>query len=216
MRSVDEWRVYVITDRSLSMGRSNEEVIRRAIAGGADVVQFRAKEGSTADVYREALRLRRVTRATDTPFIINDRVDVALAVDAEGVHLGQDDLPLTVARRILGPNKMVGASTHSFEQALSAAREGAHYVSVGPVFPTRTKEAGPPVGIDLIRHIKGHVAVPVVAIGGIGSENVAQVLQAGADGVAVISAVVSAGDIEASVRALRDKFEGVDTDRKGQ
>lgn len=207
MKNIDEWRLYIITDRALSRGRSNEEVIRRAILGGADVVQLRDKGASTSELYREAVLLRQLTRAMDTAFIINDRVDVALAVDAEGVHLGRDDLPLSVARRMLEPHKIIGASTHSLQQARAAAQEGAHYLSVGPVFSTTTKEAGPPVGVNLIRQVKDHIDIPVVAIGGLRLQNVTEVLQARADCVAVISAAVSAEDVEKSVRALKAKIE---------
>jgi thiamine-phosphate pyrophosphorylase len=214
MKRIEEWRIYVITDRSLSKGRSNEEVIRQAILGGADVVQLRMKETSTVELYREAVLLRTLTRAMDTPFIINDRVDVAMAVDAEGVHLGQDDLPISIARRILGPQKIIGASTHSLEQVRGATREKPDYVSVGPIFSTTTKEAGPPVGVDLIRKAKEKNTVPIVAIGGIRLENVTEVLHAGADVVAVVSAVVGADDIEGTLQSFKAKIEPFSRDKE--
>ena len=200
MKGVEDWRLYVITDRKLSLGRTNEEVIRHAIAGGTDVVQLRDKEASTAAMYREAVLLRNLTKTTGTPLIINDRIDIALAVDADGVHLGQEDLPVSVARKLLGPDKLIGISTHSLEQALTAILENPDYVSIGPVFSTQTKKAGPPVGTGLIRQLKKKTHIPVIAIGGIGLQNVREVFQSGADCVAIVSSIVSAENVEESVR----------------
>ena len=210
MKRVDEWKVYIITDRELSRGRSNEEVIRQAICGGADAVQLRDKGASTVELYKEAVVLRSLTKNMDTSFIINDRVDVALAVDADGIHLGQDDLSVSAARRILGSDKIVGLSTHSFQQAHAASEEKVDYISLGPIFQTQTKETDQPVGVSLIRRVKESVSLPVVAIGGIREDNVKEVLRAGATCVAVISAAVSADDIEASVRRLKQKVSAVD------
>ena len=209
MKRIHEWKLYVVTDRGLSKGRSNEVVIRQAVLGGADVIQLRDKETSTAKLYREAVLLRNLTKAMDTPFIINDRVDIASAVDADGVHLGQDDLPVSIARRILGPDRIIGVSTHLFQQALDACKEEVDYISVGPIYSTTTKNAGPPVGLNLLRQVKENVSLPVVAIGGIGVDNVLEVLRAGADMVAVVSAAVNADNIEASVRTLKTKITSV-------
>lgn len=213
MKSIDKWKVYVITDRALSKGRSNEDIIHKAILGGADVVQLRDKGASSVDLYREAVLLRELTKRMDVPLIINDRVDVALAVDADGVHLGQDDLPLNVARHMLGQDKKIGASTHSLEQAQRAAREKPDYLSVGPIFPTTTKDAGQPVGVSLIRKIKESIDVPIVAIGGIRLDNVHEVVQAGTDAVAVISAVVNADDVEGAVRDLKSRIDSKNSNR---
>ena len=206
MKPVDEWSIYVITDRALSKGRSHEEVVRRAILGGVDVVQLRDKEAPTAQLYREALLLRDMAKKMNIPLIINDRVDVALAVDADGVHLGQDDLPLSIARRMLGPEKIIGISTHSFQQARAASLTNPDYISIGPIYPTKTKETGPAVGVEIIRLIKDTTPIPVVAIGGITLENVGEVSQSGADCVALISSIVSAEDIEATARAFKAKM----------
>ena len=212
--------LYVLTDRNLSRGRSSQEVVEEAIAGGADAIQLRDKGSTAKQLLQEALKLRGITRRRGIPFIINDRVDLALAVDADGVHLGQDDLPIAWARKLLGNDKIIGISTHNLEEAMQAERDGADYVSVGSVFPTTTKPdarplVNPPLspftkggkgGLGLITDIKRNVNIPVVAIGGIKEENVAQVREAGADCIAVISAVVSATNVKEAAKNLRERF----------
>ncbi len=201
-----DFHLYVLTDQGLSRGRSNEEVVEEAIAGGADVIQFRDKEHDTRWLLQEALKLRDITRKRGVLFIINDRVDLAMAADADGVHLGQDDLPLKYARKILGKAKIVGVSANNVEQAIQAEKDGADYVAVSAIFSTPTKPDAPPLGLQTITDIKRSVNIPVVAIGGIKHENVAQVAEAGADCIAVISAVVSADNIKEAARKLREKF----------
>ncbi len=203
-----DWSLYVITDAKLSRGRSHLEVLRAAIAGGATVVQYREKEGTTRQMIEEARALRELTRQAGIPFIVNDRVDIALAVDADGVHVGQDDMPAPVARRLLGPGKTVGVSVDNLEQALQAEQDGADYVGAGPIFATLTKpDAAPPIGPEGLAEICRRVSIPVVAIGGINEENAAAVIAAGAAGVAVVSAVVAAPDVEATARRLREIIE---------
>lgn len=199
--------LYVLTDQDLSRSRSNAEVVKEAIAGGADVIQLRDKGYTGKQLFQEALKLRVVTRENGVPFIINDRVDVALAVDADGVHLGQDDFPIAWARRLLGKDRIIGISTHNVEEAVQAEKDGADYISIGSAFPTTTKsDARPLEGLEMITDIKKNVNIPVVAIGGIKPENAAQVGQAGADCIAVISAVVSATNIREAAAKLREKF----------
>ncbi len=199
--------LYILTDHGLSRGRSNVEVIREAIAGGADVIQLRDKGYTANQLLGEALKLRKITREAGVPFIINDRVDVALAVDADGVHLGQDDFPIAWARRLLGKDRIIGISTHNVEEAIQAEKDGADYISIGSVFPTTTKSDARPISaLNLITDIEENVNIPVVAIGGIKTENVAQIGQAGADCIAVISAVVSATNIREAAAKLREKF----------
>jgi thiamine-phosphate pyrophosphorylase len=210
-----DFHLYVLTDRDLSGGRSNEEVVEEAIAGGADAIQLRDKGYTAKQLLQEALKLRDITCKSGVPFIINDRVDVALAVDADGVHLGQDDFPITWARKLLGNDKIIGISAHNLEEAMQAEKDGADYISIGSVFPTTTKpdarvlgcgqDARAP-GLELIADIKRNVNIPVVAIGGIKEENVVQVAEAGADCIAVISAVVSATNIREAAKNLREKF----------
>lgn len=203
-----DWTLYVITDARLSRGRSHVEVVRAAIAGGAGIIQYREKEGTTRQLVEEAQALRELTRQMGVLFIVNDRADIALAVDADGLHVGQDDLPTKIARRLIGPNKILGVSATNLEEALQAEQDGADYLGVGPIFPTPTKpDAAPPIGLEGLAEICRRVSIPVVAIGGINEQNAASVIEAGADGVAVISAVVAAPDVTAAARGLRQVVE---------
>lgn len=194
--------VYVLTDPHLSRGRSHEEVVREAIRGGAEIVQLRDKAATTRELVEVGLRLREITAEAGVLLIVNDRVDVALAVEADGVHLGPDDMHVGLAKRLMG-DRIVGVSVDDDREAMEAVREGADYVSIGPVFPTSTKpDAGPAVGVEMVRRVREAVGVPVVAIGGINARNAREVIEAGADCVAVISAVVSAPDIRSAVEEL--------------
>jgi len=205
------WRLHVLTDRKTSGGRSHLQVAEAAIAGGADVLQLRDKEAPSGRLYQEAMQLRKITRDAKVPFIVNDRLDIALAVDADGLHVGQSDLPASVARRILGPGKILGVSVDTVEQAILAEKDGADYLGVGPVFEARgTKpDTGEPMGVDCIARIRRHCRLPIVAIGGINAENAGKVREAGADAVAVISAIVSADDISQATRRLKRILEGM-------
>jgi len=188
--------------------RSHLEVAREAIAGGASIIQFREKEMSTRKMVEVGLALRALTHEKGVPLIVNDRLDVALAVEADGVHVGQDDMPAILARKLIGPEKILGVSAANLAEALEAEKAGADYLGVGPVFATATKpDAGPAIGLEMLREIIEHVSIPVVAIGGINHRNVADVIRAGADGVAVISAVVAAPDIAEAARRLRERIE---------
>ncbi len=205
-------KVYVLTDHRLSRGRSDREVVEEAIRGGATAIQLRAKEISTREMWETGLEIRKVCRAAGVLFIVNDRLDVALAVDADGLHVGQDDLPASEARRLLGPDKVLGVSARSVEEALKAAEDGADYLGVGPVYPTGTKaDAGAATGVEVVRDICRLVDLPVVGIGGIGPGNAPEVIAAGADGVSVISAVVAAEDIAEAAWALVRAVEGATT-----
>jgi len=199
------WRLYVITDERVSRGRSHLQIAEEAIRGGADAIQLRDKEASGGRLFSVALGLRRLTREAKIPFIVNDRLDVAMAVDADGVHVGQEDLPASVARRILVPGKILGVSAETVEEALAAQKDGADYLGVGPVFEARgTKaDAGAPLGLELVARIRKGCSLPIVAIGGINAENARSVMEAGADAVAVISAIVSADDIAQAAKNLK-------------
>jgi thiamine-phosphate diphosphorylase len=212
--SPGRWRLYVITDERLGRGRSHLQIVEAALAGGADVVQLRDKEASGGRLYRAALELRKITREAKVPFIVNDRLDVALAVDADGVHVGRQDLPASVARRLLGPGRILGVSAETVEEALRAEEAGADYLGVGPVFEARgTKaDAGEPLGLALIAQIRLRCRLPIVAIGGIHAENARKVREAGADAVAVISAVVGAEDIAQAARGLKDRLCAAEDD----
>jgi thiamine-phosphate pyrophosphorylase len=203
-----DWSVYVITDRRVAGERDILDVVRAAIRGGATVIQLREKEATTREMIRLGEALHEITREAGIPLIVNDRVDVALAIEAEGVHVGQDDMPAAVARRLIGPDKILGVSAETVEQALQAERDGADYLGVGDVYGTPTKpDAGPPIGLEGLAEIVQAVSIPVVGIGGITPDNAAAVIEAGAVGVAVISAVVGAEDPEEAARRLRAVVE---------
>jgi len=169
--------------------------MQQALDAGVTFFQYRNKDGARKGVYETALMLARIARNARACFIVNDHADIAAAVDADGVHLGQDDLPVEFARRLLGKDKLIGISTHSLEQAVAAEAAGADYIGFGPIFPTVTKDAGQTQGIQNLSIIRQTVTLPVIAIGGIKHSNVRDVILSGADGVAVISAILSAGNI---------------------
>ncbi len=196
--------LYVITDPSIAGGLSHEQIALRAVAGGADVIQLRDKQAGGAALLAAARAIRGITSVSGVLFIVNDRLDLALAASADGVHLGRDDLPVREARRITPPGFIIGASVGTLEEAISVVSEGADYIALSPTFDTASKgDAGPGKGLDTLRVIRSAVDVPVIAIGGIGPENVVDVLDTGADGVAVISAVVGEQDITAAAARLK-------------
>jgi len=193
-------RLYPITDTRLS-GLTHAEQVERLAAGGATLVQLREKLAPPREFYEAARRAVEVARALGVRVIINDRVDIALAVGADGVHLGQDDLPPERAREVVGPDLVVGYSTHNIEQALEADSTSVDYIAVGPVFGTMTKaNPDPVVGPELIRQLKPRLTKPLVAIGGIQLDSAPGVIAAGADSVAVIADLFAAGDITARTR----------------
>lgn len=198
--------LYVILDREAARGREPTAVLEAALEGGCRLVQLRDKTLPLADLFPVARALRRRCREAGALFIVNDRVDLALALEADGVHVGQDDLPAAEARRLLPSNMILGVSTHDAAQARRARDDGADYVAVGSIFPTPTKSAYRLVGPGLLRTLRLDVRVPLVAIGGITQDNVAEVIQAGADAVAVISAVCGAPDPAAAVRGFLDRI----------
>lgn len=175
-----------------------KEIATIVLSSGIRCIQYREKDKSRRDIYREALILRKLTTEFGAIFVVNDHADIALAVNADGVHLGQSDLPLKEARKILGKGKIIGASTHSIEEAIAAEAGGADYIGFGPIFHTATKDAGKPKGIGALREIKKNIKIPVVAIGGINAENLESVIASGADAVAVSSAILQ-GDIADNV-----------------
>ncbi len=198
-----DFDLYVITDRQQSAGRSLLTVVEAALHGGARAFQLREKDLPPRDLYPLALEMRQLTQAYGARLLINDRVDVALAVDADGVHLTTTSLPARVARQLLGPNRLLGVSTHNLAEAQVAAEDGSDFLVFGPVFFTPSKAPyGQPVGLDALRAVRAAVRLPILAIGGIKKANLDQVLAAGADGIAVISAVISADDPRAAAQDL--------------
>ncbi|QSZ68383.1 thiamine phosphate synthase [Methanofollis aquaemaris] len=196
--------LYVVTDSEVGRGRSHFDQARLAVAGGADVVQLRDKQMCTADLLRTARGIRAVTSTAGALFIVNDRLDVALAAGADGVHLGQDDLPVEEARALAPPGFLIGVSVGDVVEATTAVVGGADYLALSPTFSTGTKaDAGPGHGLRTLREIRSSVALPLLGIGGIGPENVAEVIAAGADGVAVVSAVVGQEDAVQAARRMK-------------
>jgi len=207
--------VYLVTDAGLSEGRSTVGIVEDAIEGGVDIVQLREKGTTANERYELGLELRELTRDADVPLIVNDRIDIAAAIDADGVHLGADDLPVSVAREQLGEDAVVGRSVSTPEAAREAESAGADYLGVGAVYGTTSKETTPEqsnIGLERVRAVREATELPFVGIGGITSENAAAVVEAGADGVAVISAITAAEDPMAATRRLSAAVEGVTPD----
>lgn len=197
---------YFITDSGLSLA-GNLSDVRSAVSAGVEIVQYREKSGESGALYEEALRLAEICRVTAAKFIVNDRIDIALAVNADGVHLGQSDIPYDVARRILGADKIIGITVHSVDEAVKAEREGADYLGVSPIFSTSTKkDAGIPAGLKLIADVKRVCKIPVVAIGGIDLSNAPEVIAAGADMVCAISAVITKPDVVGEMWKFHELF----------
>lgn len=198
--------IYPVTCERLSGGRSNLEVLGAVIQGGAKIIQLREKDCSTRELYNLAVNFREITEKAGVLLIINDHVDIALAVDADGVHLGQDDFPLNAARE-LAPDLLIGASTHSLEEAIKAQNSGADYINIGPIFPTSTKEGVKRfLGPEAIAGISPQITVPFTVMGGISEANIDQVLAKGARRVAMVTAITQAADIAATVRSLKEKI----------
>ena len=200
--------LYAIIDNSIRPSLSNIEIAKRVLAGGARILQLRGKGLSSKELLANARVIRKLTKQVGAVFIVNDRTDIALLSDADGVHLGQDDLPIAEARKILGREKLIGISTHNLDQALKAEQEGSDYIGFGPVFGTKTKaDAEEAKGIEALKEVKKKVSIPVIAIGGINLENLKEVIDAGADGVAVISAIVKAENIEETTKRFIEAFK---------
>ncbi|GFN30998.1 thiamine phosphate synthase [Paenibacillus xylaniclasticus] len=201
-----DFQLYVITGANYHPGRRLVDVIEQTLIGGADVIQLRDKYASEQQILEQARELRELTRRYGVPLIINDYIDIAIEVEADGVHLGQDDMTLEEARRRLGPDRIIGISTHNLEQALAAQAGGADYIGVGPVYPTGTKPGRAAVTTRYVREAADNVTIPFVAIGGITLANVDTVLEAGAKRICAVSAVVGADDPAAACRAFKERI----------
>ncbi|MFZ4440790.1 MAG: thiamine phosphate synthase [Syntrophales bacterium] len=202
------YTLYLVTDRRWLGERTLWDDVEEAILGGVTLVQLREKEISSKEYLELAQRVKTVTDRHGIPLIINDRIDIALAVDADGVHVGPEDLPVPIARALLGDGKIIGASAASLEEALSLQAQGADYLGVGAVFPTATKRGTERVSLEELRRIKSAVHVPVVAIGGINAENAGPVMETEVDGVAVVSAIMDQTDIREAARKLLSLLKG--------
>jgi thiamine-phosphate pyrophosphorylase len=202
--------IYGMTAEKFSKGRSNIQVVEAMIQGGVKIIQYREKRPAKSfrDMLTECRRIRELTRRADVMFIVNDYVGLAMMAEADGVHLGQDDWPITEVRRVVGRDMMIGLSTHSPEQARQAMTLGADYIGVGPIYGTHTKDdVCAPVGLEYLDYARAHVTIPFVAIGGIKSHKMAQVVAHGAKTVCLVTEIVAADDIAATVRGLVSQFE---------
>ncbi len=209
---MQDFKLYFIADIKPGLAHSPVDLITQAAAGGVDIVQLRYKPvpgseqggANTRQLLELGQKIKPLLQAKNIPLIINDRVDVALALDAEGVHLGQGDTPIEIARRILGPDKIIGLSTHSLEQALAAQASGADYLAIGAIFSTNTKQMRtPPLGTEILQELAQRIHIPWLAIGGINQSNLGEVLRAGAGRIAVASAIAEAANVTEACRELK-------------
>jgi thiamine-phosphate pyrophosphorylase len=207
-KAVMNYSLYLVTDQALLGGKQLAETVDRAIQGGVTVVQLREKNLSSLEFFQVAREIKTVTDKYGVPLIVNDRADIALAVDAAGLHVGQADLPVGVARQLLGPDKIIGVSVANRTEAILAAGQGADYLGGGAIFPTNTKTDADYVSLTDLAAIKQEVTIPVVAIGGINGNNITEVMASGADGAAVVSAIVAAQDPYKAAAALEKLVKG--------
>lgn len=202
MKAQPDYSIYLVTDDACLQGRALIDCVREALEGGVTLVQYRAKTASSAEMYNEALQLKALCDSFNVPLIINDRLDIAMAVGAAGVHLGQDDLPCAAARKILGEDYIIGVSAHNPAEARAALLCGADYLGCGAVFGTATKADVKKLGTDGLAAICREKGLPVVGIGGVTADNYREVRAAGADGAAIVSGILAQPDIRATVRAI--------------
>jgi len=206
-----EFDIYVVTDPDVLGRRSPLEAVKQSIKGGAKIVQLRDKKAPTGQYYKWAAQIAPLCKKAGVSFIVNDYIDICMAVDADGIHLGQDDVPVSVARKLLGSGKLIGLSTHSFDQAMKGIRSGADYISIGPIFSTASKPNTKPLGLDLLKKIvkatgRSPNPIPFVAIGGINNDNIADVAKS-SPRIAVIRAAIGGRNIAGEVKKLRRKMK---------
>lgn len=202
MKAQPDYSIYLVTDDGCLQGRALLDCVREALEGGVTLVQYRAKTASSAEMYAEALQLKALCDSFSVPLIINDRLDIAMAVGAAGVHLGQDDLPCAAARKLLGEDYLIGVSAHNPAEAKAALQSGADYLGCGAVFGTATKADVKKLGTEGLAAICRERGLPVVGIGGVTADNYREVRAAGADGAAIVSGILAQPDIRATVKAI--------------
>lgn len=209
MRQLPQTDIYAITDNNLSLGRGVVEVVSALLAADVKIIQYREKKKKAGEMLRECEALRAITREAGAFFIVNDHIDIAMLVGADGVHVGQDDLPVEKVRELVGPDCVIGLSTHLPEQAAAAVKSGADYIGVGPLYATQTKEdVCAPVGLEYLEYVAKNLSVPFVAIGGIKRHNIGEVVKRGAKYCCLVSELVGAEDIGARVDAVRKAMKG--------
>jgi thiamine-phosphate pyrophosphorylase len=203
--------LYLIADKKICGDRFIEDVVLQAIEGGAQTIQYRDKDSSDREFLETASILQTICENRKIPFIINDRIDIAAYLKADGIHLGQDDLPPRIARKILGQSKIIGVSAENIEQAKEAEKHGADYVGIGPIFDTLTKKIEKPIGLEIIKQAQKNLKIPFFPIGGINLERLDQIIEAGSKRIAVGSAVLSANDVKTATRNLLEKIQHLNT-----
>jgi thiamine-phosphate pyrophosphorylase len=207
-RNIIDTDLYGITAEEHSLGRSNIEVVEEMIRGGIKVIQYREKDKKALYKYEECLAIRKLTKEAGVHFIVNDDIDIALLVEADGIHIGQEDLPIEKVRELVGPDMVIGLSTHSPEQGLDAVKRGADYIGVGPIFKTYTKkDVCDPVGLTYLDYVVKHLDIPFVAIGGIKEHNITEVKARGAKCICLVTEIVGAENIGEKIRTLRGLME---------
>jgi len=206
MKAKIDYSIYLVTDRDLMSTETLEEAVEQAIIGGCTLVQLREKDCSSLDFYNNAVKVKGITDKYNVPLLINDRLDIALAIDAAGVHVGQSDLPATVVRKIIGEDKIIGVSTGSLEQALKAQKDGADYIGVGAMYATGTKKDANSTSMEELKKIRENVSLPIVVIGGINKERIKDFEGMGIDGLAIVSAIIAQKDIAEATMELKSIF----------
>ncbi|EKQ56564.1 MULTISPECIES: thiamine phosphate synthase [unclassified Clostridium] len=206
MKPKIDYSIYLVTDRDLMSTETLEEAVEQAILGGCTLVQLREKDCSSLDFYNTAVKVKEITDKRNVPLIINDRLDIALAVDAAGVHVGQSDMPAAIVRKIIGEDKIIGVSTGSLKQALKAQEDGADYIGVGAMYATGTKKDANPTSMEELKKIRENVSIPIVVIGGINKDRIKDFQGFGIDGLAIVSAIIAQKDIAEATRELKELF----------
>ena len=206
MKPQIDYSIYLVTDRDLMSTKTLEEAVEQSIKGGCTLVQLREKDCSSLDFYNTAINVKKITDKYNVPLLINDRLDIALAVDAAGVHVGQSDLPCSVVRKIIGQDKIIGVSAGNLKNALKAQKDGADYIGVGAMYATGTKKDAKPTSMDELKKIRENISIPIVAIGGINKERVKDFEGTKIDGLAIVSAIIAQNDICKATKELKDLF----------
>lgn len=207
MKRKIDYSVYLVTDRDLMSTETLEEAVELAIKGGSTLIQLREKDCSSLDFYKTAVNVKAITDKYNVPLLINDRLDIAQAVNCDGIHIGQSDLPCSVARKILGDDKIIGVSAGSLEEALKAEQDGADYLGVGAIYSTGTKKDATSITMDELKKIRDNIKIPIVVIGGINKDRIKDFKGIGIDGLAIVSAIIAKKDIKKATEEIRKEFK---------
>ncbi|NME83946.1 thiamine phosphate synthase [Clostridium sp. SM-530-WT-3G] len=206
MKTEIDYSIYLVTDRDLMSTETLEEAVEEAIKGGCTLIQLREKNCSSLDFYNTAVNVKKITDKYNVPLLINDRLDIALVVDAAGVHVGQSDLPCSVVRKIMGEDKIIGVSAGNLDDALRAQEDGADYLGVGAMYATGTKKDAKPTSMDELKKIRENISIPIVVIGGINKDRIEDFKGIGIDGLAIVSAIIAENDIRKATEEIREEF----------